>query len=415
MLTMGTWTHAWLVLLIIFAGGLVVSKISEKARIPDVAAYLVYGILIGPAVLNWIHVSSQSEVNQFILNLGATLILFEGGRGVELAMLKRVWLSISLLATLGIFITASVVGIGAHFLLKTPWLLSFLIGAVIAPTDPATLIPVFKRVSVLPKLSQTAESESAFNDATGTVLVVTLMAASAGGSVLHWGAAAYAFVSSVGLSILVGLVLGLVALILVSRRALGFFYEFSSIVFFVAAIGAYASAVALHASGYMAAFVAGIIAGNGRAFGWSLEEHTEANVHHFYNVMTFMMRMAIFVLLGAQVNFVLVHRYLWSGLVVVALFMVVGRPLTVLASMLPDRKAGWQGRELGFMFWVRETGVIPAALAGLLVARRGAGADIVSAITFLAILVTIVVQASTTGLAARWLGVLVPHETVEDL
>ncbi len=415
MLTMGTWHHAWLVLLVIFSGGLVVSKLSEKARIPDVAAYLLYGILIGPAVLHWIQVPSQSEVNQFILNLGATLILFEGGRGVQLEMLKRVWLSISLLATLGIFVTAFVVGVGTHLLLHTPWMLSFLVGAVIAPTDPATLIPVFQRVPVLPKLQQTAESESAFNDATGTVLVVTLLAASAVGGALHWGSAALTFVESAGLSIVIGLAFGIAVLVLVSRRAWGLFYEFGSMVFFVAAIGAYASAVALHASGFMAAFVAGIIAGNGPAFGWSLEPHTEANVHHFYNVITFMMRMAIFVLLGAQVNFGLVHRYLWGGLAVVGLFMIVGRPMAVLASMLPDRRAQWQRRELGFMFWVRETGVIPAALAGMVVARGVAGGKIVAAITFLAILLTILIQASTTGVAARWLGVLVPEETMEDL
>ncbi len=413
-LSMDSWNHAWLVLLIIFAGGLAVGKLSEKPRIPDVAAYLVYGIILGPAVLHLVNVPNQSNVNQFILNLGATLILFEGGRGLELSMLKRVWLSISLLATLGVFITAAVVGITAHLVLGTSWILSLLMGSVIASTDPATLIPVFKRVFVRPKLKQTAESESAFSDATGTVLVATLLAAHTGESI-QFGAAVLAFVKSAGIGIIIGFSVGILSLALISRQAWGRLHEFSSFLLLISAIGAYAGAEALGASGFMAAFVAGLVSGNGPTFGWGLEPHTEQNVAHFNNAMTLMMRMMIFVLLGTQVDFTLVSRYLLPGLVVVGTFMVVGRPLTVLASLLPDRKARWQGREIAFMFWVRETGVIPAALAGMVAAEGVHGANIVGSITFMAILLTIVIQAGSTEAVAKWLGVLAPVEPAEDI
>lgn len=415
MLHMDTWNHAWLVLLLIFAGGLILGKLSEKPRIPDVAAYLVYGIILGPAVLNLIGVPSQSNVNQFILNLGATLILFEGGRGLELSMLKRVWLSISLLATFGVFITAAVVAVTVHLVLGEPWIFSLLTGSVIASTDPATLIPVFQRVFVRPKLQQTAEAESAFNDATGTVLVATLLAAGTSGGAIHFGPAVLDFVKSAGVGIIIGFAVGIVSLTLISRRAWGLFHEFGSFVMLIGALGAYAGASALGASGFMAAFVAGVISGNAKTFGWELASHTNQNVEHFNHAMTLMMRMMIFVLLGSQVDFTLVSRYLVPGLIIVGIFMVVGRPLTVLASLLPDRKARWQAREIGFMFWVRETGVIPAALAGMLTAKGVRGADLISSITFMAILLTIVIQASTTEAVAKRLGVLGPAEPEEDI
>ncbi len=412
---MNTWGHAWTALIIIFVGGLIVGKVSERLRIPDVAAYLVYGIVIGPAVLNLLSEPSQSQVNQFILNLGATLILFEGGRSISLAVLRRVWVSISLLVTLGVFVTTCVVGLTVHWLLGAPWVFSLLAGAVIASTDPATLIPVFRRVYILPILRQTVESESAIGDATGPVLVMTLLAGVKDSGSIHIGPAIVTFVTSSVLGIVVGLSFGLLALFLISRKAWGVFHEYGSFVLFIAAIASYQAAVALSASGFMAVFVTGIIAGNAQVFRWELTAHALRNIEHFGNAMTLMMRMLIFVLLGAQVNFTVVKQYLWAGLVIVVVFMFVGRPLTVLSSVLVDRRAAWRTREVTFMCWVRETGVIPAALSGMLVAKGVRGAGIISAITFMAILLTIVIQASTTGLVAKWLGVLGPGKPEEEI
>ena len=80
--------------------------------------------------------------------------------------------------------------------------------------------------------------------------------------------------------------------------------------------------------------------------------------------------------------------------------MLVARPLTVFACALPDRRARWSFNELLFMCWTRETGVIPAALAGLLLGMKAPEADMIASVTFIAILATILIQAPTT----RWLG-----------
>jgi potassium/hydrogen antiporter len=410
MLHMDTWESAVTVLIIVFGGGLIVGKLTDKPRIPDVAAYLVLGILLGPAGLNWISEPAQSEVNLFILNVGATLILFDGGRAVEFSVLRQVWLSIALLATVGVLVSAAVVGAAAHLLLGTPWLLSLLIAAVIASTDPATLMPVFKRVHILPRLQQTVESESAFNDATASVLVFTLLAMLAAEGSFHWYTPVVDFVRSSALGLVVGLVSGLLALWLISDKGWGIFEDYGSIVMFVLAIGSFQFAETLHASGLMAAFTAGVVSGNGKSFGWPLAEHIEANIHHFGNAMTLIMRMIIFVFLGTQVDFTVVREYIGVGILVVLVLMFVARPLTVLSSVLLDRSAKWSWREILFMFWVRETGVIPAVLAGVIAAKRLPGAEMIGAITFLAILVTILLQASTTPVVAQRLGLAVSGE-----
>lgn len=85
------------------------------------------------------------------------------------------------------------------------------------------------------------------------------------------------------------------------------------------------------------------------------------------------MRMFIFILMGSQVDFSLMNRYLVGGVIVIIVFMLVARPITVFLCALPDRRAKWSFNEMLFMCWTRETGVIPAALAGLLLGMKAPG------------------------------------------
>jgi potassium/hydrogen antiporter len=120
----------------------------------------------------------------------------------------------------------------------------------------------------------------------------------------------------------------------------------------------------------------------------------------------FITRLFIFILLGAQVDFALMAQYAVGGIVVVLVFMLVARPLTVFACALPDRRARWSMNEMLFMCWTRETGVIPAAIAGLLLGMNAPGAPMIASVTFIAILLTILIQAPTTRWLAGKLGLL---------
>jgi cell volume regulation protein A len=119
----------------------------------------------------------------------------------------------------------------------------------------------------------------------------------------------------------------------------------------------------------------------------------------FVLTTSFIMRIFIFILLGAQVDFALMQQYWLGGAAVVAVLMLVARPITVFACALPDRRARWEWKEMLFMCWTRETGVIPAALAGLLLGIDAPNAQLIASVTFVAILMTILIQAPTT----RWL------------
>src|SRR5262249_17804650 len=121
----------------------------------------------------------------------------------------------------------------------------------------------------------------------------------------------------------------------------------------------------------------------------------------------FLMRMFIFILLGSQVDFGLMGRYFAAGGGVVAVLVLVARPAAGLLCAPPAPRARSGAKEIAFMCWTRETGVIPAALAGLLVGMKAPGAEIIASVTFLAIMITILVQATTTRWLAGRLGLLV--------
>jgi len=183
--------------------------------------------------------------------------------------------------------------------------------------------------------------------------------------------------------------------------------EYAPVVTLMAVIGAYVTADDLEASGFMAVFVFGIVLGNKDAFGFRMEPGEEERLEEFVATTALIMRMFIFVLLGAQVDFSLMNQYLLGGVTVVTIVMLVARPITVFLCAGPDRRARWSLRELLFMCWTRETGVIPAALAGLLVGLKAPGAPMIASVTFIAVLMTILIQAPTTKWLAKRLGLLV--------
>src|SRR5262249_37802653 len=179
-----------------------------------------------------------------------------------------------------------------------------------------------------------------------------------------------------------------------------FLAEYGPVVTLMAVIGAYFAADGLQSSGLMAVFVFGIVLGNKEGFGFKMEPGEAQKLDEYVMTTAFIARLFIFILLGAQVDFDLMNRYLVGGAIVVAIFMLVARPVTVFLCALPDRRARWSVNEMLFMCWTRETGVIPAALAGLLLGMNAPGAQMIASVTFIAILMTILIQAPTT----KWLG-----------
>jgi cell volume regulation protein A len=381
--------------------------VSQRIRIPDIVIFLVAGILLGPEMTGVIDIKAESSLNQIILIFGSCYILFDGGASLRFKVLREVWITIVIIATLGVLITAGITAVTAFYVFGVPFVVALLLGATIASTDPATLVPIFKQVRIRDRVSQTVMSESAFNDAMGAIITFAVLAVAMGTSEFSLQRSLLDLAKQSAIGILAGGVLGYLAALLIAHEKYAFLEEYAPVVTLMAVIGAYLGADGLHASGFMAVFVFGIVLGNKESFGFRVEQGEDEKLEEYILTTSFIMRMFIFILLGTQVNFSLMNRYLAGGAAVIAVFMLIARPVTVFLCALPDRKAKWTINEMLFMCWTRETGVIPAALAGLLMGLKAPGAEMIASVTFIAIILTIVIQATTTKMLARKLGLLI--------
>jgi cell volume regulation protein A len=386
--------------------GIASSLVSRKTKVPDVAVFLLIGIALGPGALGIVHIGAGSVANQLLLLFGSCYILFDGGASLRLRVLKEVWITIAVLATLGVLVTAVITAIAAQWALGVPFVTALLLGAAIASTDPATLVPIFRQIRIRERVAQTVMSESAFNDATGAIMTFAVLGVAMGTGEFSISVALFDLLKQSAIGIAAGAVLGYLAALFIAHERLGFLAEHAPVVSLMAVIAAFLAADQMQASGFMAVFVFGITVGNRDVLGFRMSANEERRLEEFVSVTALLMRMFIFILLGAQVDFALMQRHLVPGMAVVLVFMLLARPVAVFACALPDRRARWTFKEMLFMCWTRETGVIPAALAGLLVGMHAPGAEIIASVTFIAVLMTILIQAPTTRALARHLGLL---------
>ncbi len=391
---------------LILAIGTITGLLAQKIKIPDVAVFLIVGMLIGPEALGLINIKADSALNQIILLFGASYILFDGGASLRFSILKHVWITIVALATVGVVVTAAITGLAAYYVLGVPLMVALLLGSTLASTDPATLVPIFRQVKIRDRVAQTVVSESAFNDATGAIITFGVLMVAMGTGQFSPTASLLDLLKQSVIGIGAGAALGYLGALLIAHERWSFLAEYAPVVTLAAVIAAYFAADGLQASGFMAVFVFGIMLGNKESFGFKMQSGEAQKLEDYVATTAFIMRLFIFILLGAQVDFAIMSQHVAGGVVVVTILMLVARPATVFLCALPDRRARWSFNEMVFMCWTRETGVIPAALAGLLLGMKAPGAPMIASVTFIAILMTILIQAPTTKWLGRRLGLL---------
>jgi len=382
--------------------GVICIKLGKKMPIPDVVLFIIVGIILGPQLLNIINWEDYKVGNQLILSFGAAYILYDGGKEIQLKVLNKVKISVFTLATVGVLITTFVTGYFAYRIFNIEFIYALLLGSVIASTDPSVLVPLFKKIKISDKLKQTIISESAFNDAASAIITFSIIAIIQGGSFSIGLSLLELLQKSLG-GILIGAIIGYLALILVSDKKISWLNGYPSEIAVAAVLGAYFLSEHFHFSGFMSVFVVGIMCGNKAVFRLSISDKHESLHLAFKEVLINILRILIFIILGTQLDFSVLSLYFAKSLIVVLLFVFLARPLTVIISVAFDRNAKWNLREILYLMWTRETGVIPAALAGMIVSMNIQNSQIISSVTFMAIIITLTFQASTAKYVAKLL------------
>lgn len=388
---------------VMLVAGLVCQVVADALRVPRMLVLLLGGTLLGPSATDAIDVPLDSTGAELLLTLGVSFILFYGGLQLSIRVLSRVAIGLGLLAIPGVVITAFVTGTVASIAFDIPFSTGLLIGAVLAPTDPAILIPLFARIGIRQKIEQTAIAESALNDATGAVLALVLA------GVVSSGDASVAdpvidFLKDLGISTVLGIGFGILLSLVVSDRRAGVWQESAAIaVVAVVAVG-YFSTDSAGGSGYLGAFLAGLIVGNMDRFRLGMHTEHERDMRALVATITDVVVILVFITLGANLPWSEIWDNLGPALIVVAVLLLVARPVTVLICLGLDRRGEWTRQEIAFVSWTRETGVVAAALASLMVARDIPDSELIVTTVAVAIVVTLAVQTTTKAWLGRRLG-----------
>ena len=394
-----------LTITLMLGAGLVCQLVADYLRAPRMLLLLGAGALLGPSVSGAIEVPLDSVGAQLLLTLGVSFILFHGGLQLSARILGGVAVGLGMLVIPGVVLTAVVTGLVAAAAFDLPLSTGLLIGAALSPTDPAILIPLFERIRLRPKVSQTIIAESALNDPTGAVLALAFA-----GVVLSGSASVTEplkdFVVDLAISTGLGIVFGVVLSAAVSSRRAGIWGESAAIAVMAVIAGGYFSIGEAGGSGYLGAFLAGLIVGNMDQLRLAMHSHHERDMRIVVATVAEVMVILVFITLGANLPWGDIVDHLGPALAVVAALILVARPLAVLVCLLPDRRGRWTREEILFLAWTRETGVVPAALAGIIVGLDVPNAELVVTTVALAIVITLAVQSTTKRWLARRLRLL---------
>lgn len=399
-------------LLILLLSGLLIaalflSRLSERLKMPDILWFMLLGLLLGPSGLGLISGSHGMEGNGTFLMGAVAVVLYEAGVRTRLERIRRHLIGIGLLVTIGLLMTAFLLGIGGKLLFGFPLYQGILLGAILATTDPASILPILRRLKLPPSITETLIAESALGDVTGSMMTMFILAyAAPDGS--GWKSSMLPFFGSVVWGAGLGIGLGALVRILVTHPKLGIFRENVPVLMIAALLAGFSLTGMLHGQILLCAYVFGIMVG--RMTGSSGPEDPEkvgsppesfASLKTVNDLLAYLASFFIFLVMGTLIPRTIGGLSPLHLLVFVLLLVLVIRPLVVFTLTPLDRVSRYTLREMVFMSVVRETGIMAGALLGLAHDRLPPSAPL---IVFVVVVSTIVIGSIGSAPVARALG-----------
>ena len=367
------------------------SLVAGRLRVPGLLLFLFLGMAIGSDGLGLIDFNDYRLARRIGI-IALALILFEGGLTSGLLEIRPVLTPALSLAVVGTIVTAVVTGFAAVWLFDLSTLDGMLLGSVLAATDGAAIFALLRGSTLKRRLATTLEGESGFNDPVAILLVLGF---------IEWlqhddyGIAdmALLFVRQLGIGLVIGVVVGIAAVWALRRVTLATAGLYPVATLAVAAL-AFGGADALHGSGFLAVYLAGLALGTAGV-------PAQQTVTSFHQGLAWVGQVAMFVALGLLVFPSRLDDVAFRGTVLALVLVFVSRPVAVAVSTLPMRFT-WTERAVLAGAGLR--GAVPVVLATFPVIEGVSGSTRLFDVVFFAVLLSTVIQGTTFEPVARWLG-----------
>ncbi|HEU0088592.1 MAG TPA: potassium/proton antiporter [Pseudonocardiaceae bacterium] len=373
-------------------------RVSTRLGLPSLLLYLAIGLLLGESGLDIRFADTQLTAALGIA--GLVLILAEGGLTTRWLVIRPALGPGIALSTVAVAVSIAITGSALHLLLDLGWRTALLWGAVLSSTDAAAVFSVLRALRVSPRLAGALELESGINDAPVYITVVLL----ASGDALHWWSpllVGYVLLAGG----LVGVGLGFGGAWALRRAALPAtgLYPLATV---AVCLLAFAVAQGVHASGFLATYVAGLVLGNARL------PH-RGDTLSFAEGLGWLAQIGLFVLLGLYASPHRLPTVLIPALIAGTVLVLLARPLSVLLALTPFR-VPW--REQAFLSWAGLRGAVPIVLAlipltlGVPGTQQSFDAQQLVDVVFVLVVLLTVVQGVTLPVVVRWLGLTRPEQ-----
>jgi len=369
-------------------------RVARLLRIPAPAIFLLVAAVLASEIKAVRDAVGLTLVVDLV-TVALVVILFDGGLNLGRRRFREAAVPIVVLGVFGTFATTALIGVASHFIFGFDWKLAFVLGAALAPTDPAVVFSVLANKKLVGRTSAILEGESGFNDPAGIALLLGFV---------HLATHAHGSVASVfaifALEMVIGGVIGVIgglalARLLASRAPL--LASQQPLRALAGVLVIYGAATVAHGSGFLAVLIAGIVmAGQ--------QEQRGESIERFHSTLANLGEIVAFVLLGLSIRIHTVGEH-WAwliGIVLALLIAFVLRPVATLPLLAPIRL---QRNERIFIAWAGLKGAVPILLGALAVVGGVPDSARVYAIVFVVVTISVVGQGGSLAFVARKLGI----------
>jgi cell volume regulation protein A len=382
-------------IVLVIAGGLalavVATRLTEWIPVPAPAIFLLAAA--GASDL-WpsLYEALPIETVERIAVVALIVILFNGGIDIGARRFREAAAPILVLGVLGTFATAALVALFAHYVLGFEWILAGIVGAALAPTDPAVMFSVLGQREIAGRAGTTLEGEAGVNDPAGIALMVGMIELAT-----HDDGSLLVVLREFAVEMSIGMATGLAGGVFFTRLLRDIRLPSRSLYPVLAlalAGGLYGATALAQGSGFLAVFVCGLLFGDERA-------PVKAEIERFHGSLAALAELVVFVALGLTVDIGSLTGRVWlEGVLLALLLAFAARPLVVAALLAPMR---FRLEERAFIAWTGLKGAVPILLAAFAVLGDVQEAGRVYGIVFVVVLVSVLGQGTLVPLAARTL------------
>ena len=382
----------------VLLASIVGTRVATRVGFPSLLLFLLVGVVLGEDGLGL-----QFDDVELARNVGTAalaVILVEGGLTTRFADVRKVLAPAGAMATIGVVVSMGITATGAHLLLGIDWQLALLLGAIVSSTDAAAVFSVLRVLPLPRRVAGLLEAESGFNDAPAVILVLMFSTVP---FVLEPESAVADLVYELLAGSAIGLAFGFLGAMALRRIALP-----ASGLYPIATFGlgmvAFAAAGTVHASGFIAAYLAAVVLAN------SGLPHRSAT-RSFAEGLGWLAQIGLFVLLGLLVDPSELARDLVAAIVIGLVLLLVARPISVVVSL-----AGFNVplREQVFLSWAGLRGAVPIVLATFPIVAGVPDSHRLLNIVFVLVVVFTLIQGPSLRPIAQALN-LIPRDSLHEI